>query len=63
MKTYKIQTAAGETEFLEAERVEEENNTLRFFVGDELVGRYVGSSSFGVYQTIPEQTTGDQPTE
>lgn len=54
MKTYKISTAAGGTEFLEADRVELDDHTVTFFLGDEPVGRFTGASSWSIVKPVPD---------
>ena len=58
---YKIVTSKQETELVEADRVERVDSSARtvdLYMGDALVGSFVGYSSFSVYNpSLEKQVT------
>lgn len=64
MKLYKIVTAAGTTEFVNADRSEREGGRVNLFVGDEEVGSFQSPSSYNVVEEVQlpaQQTPEDTP--
>lgn len=49
---YKIQTASGSTEMINADRAEREENRVSFFRGDDEVASFVGASSYNVVEEV-----------